>query len=75
MNSPSPFILHPALLSPGTEVRAWRIEGWAGRGVYRAVSLQDEHASPVALKLALLPADLRFRREAELLSRGPAEET
>ncbi|HYI00782.1 serine/threonine-protein kinase [Hyalangium sp.] len=73
MDSSSPLTLHPAILSPGTEVGAWRIEGWAGRGVYgavyRAVPLQDEQASLVALKLALLPEDPRFPREVELLSR------
>jgi len=73
MDSPSPVSLHPALLSPGTVVGDWRVEAWAGRGVYgavyRAVPVQAESASPVALKLALLPADPRFTREVELLSR------
>jgi hypothetical protein len=73
MDIPSPVALHPALLSPGTVVGTWRVEAWAGCGVhgavYRAVSLRDEHASPVALKVALHPADPRFAREVELLSR------
>jgi hypothetical protein len=60
------------MLSPGTVVGNWRVEAWAGRGVYgtvyRAVSLHDEHSPPVALKLALLPADPRFAHEVHLLS-------
>ncbi|HYH95057.1 protein kinase domain-containing protein, partial [Hyalangium sp.] len=54
-------------------VGPWRVEGWAGRGVYgavyQAVPAGAEHAIPVALKLALHPADPRFAREVELLSR------
>ncbi len=73
MDSPSPLALHPALLPPGTGVGSWRVQTWAGRGVYgavyRAVPIQDEHASPVALKLALHPEDPRFAREVALLSR------
>jgi serine/threonine protein kinase len=73
MDIPSPLALHPALLPPGTAVGSWRVEAWAGCGVfgavYRAVASQGEDASPVALKLALLPADPRFAREVELLSR------
>ncbi|MFL5350854.1 MAG: serine/threonine protein kinase [Hyalangium sp.] len=72
MDSPSPLPLHPGVLPPGTEVGAWRIQGWAGGGahgaVYRAVPRHDEHGWPVALKLALLPEDPRFAREAALLS-------
>jgi serine/threonine protein kinase len=49
------------------------VEGWAGRGVYgavyRAVPVHDEHADPVALKMALYPEDPRFTREKEVLSR------
>jgi serine/threonine protein kinase len=45
---------------------------WAGRGVhgavYKAVPVDNPHATPVALKLALLPRDPRFAREVELLS-------
>jgi hypothetical protein len=67
------FGQHPALLSPGTQVGAWRVVGWAGRGVYgavyRAVPVGDAHAPEVALKMALLPEDPRFAHEAELLGR------
>jgi serine/threonine protein kinase len=60
------------MLAPGTVVGDWRVEAWAGRGVYgivyRAVPLHDERAPPVALKLALLPGDPRFAREVHLLS-------
>ncbi|MFL5343299.1 MAG: serine/threonine-protein kinase [Hyalangium sp.] len=73
MDSPSPIALHPALLTPGTVLGNWRVEALAGGGahgaVYRAVPCHDEHACPVALKLALLPGDPRFTRERELLSR------
>jgi eukaryotic-like serine/threonine-protein kinase len=69
-SSPS---LHPAALPPGTVVGSWRVVDWAGRGshgaVYRAVHVDKEHASPVALKLALIPRNPRLQREAELLSR------
>ncbi|SEU27759.1 Serine/threonine protein kinase [Stigmatella erecta] len=47
--------------------------GPAGHGVhgavYRAVRAGEAPSTPVALKLALLPWDPRFSREAELLSR------
>ncbi|MFL5347978.1 MAG: serine/threonine protein kinase [Hyalangium sp.] len=73
MHSPSPLALHPALLAPGTVLGNWRVQALAGGGaygaVYRAVPCHPPHASPVALKLALLPADPRFARERELLSR------
>jgi predicted Ser/Thr protein kinase len=65
--------LHPAVLPQQTVVGRWRVVAWAGRGVhgavYRAVPVDNERASPVALKLALLPRDPRFAREAEMLSR------
>jgi serine/threonine protein kinase len=74
MDSPSPLALHPALLVPGTVVGAWRVQVSAGHGafgaVYRAVPWRHEHASPVALKLALHPEDPRFAREVLLLSRS-----
>ena len=58
---------------PGTQVGEGRVEAWQGQGaygaVYRAVRVGQEHAGPVALKLALYPWDARFAREAELLSR------
>lgn len=64
---------HPALLSPGTQVGAWRVVGWAERGVYgavyRAVPMGDAHAPEAALKIALLPEDPRFEHEAALLGR------
>jgi len=66
--------LEPTALPPGTQVGAWRVENFRGRGVYgcvyRAVSLRPgADAVPVALKLAIHPGDARFEREAELLSR------
>ncbi|WP_224246251.1 serine/threonine-protein kinase [Hyalangium gracile] len=64
---------HPALLPLDTVVGAWRVVARAGCGVYgavyRAVPAHDAHGAPVALKLALHPADPRFAREAELLAR------
>ena len=60
-------------LSPGTQVAAWRVESWQAQGaygaVYRAVRVGQEHLGPVALKLSLYPWDVRFAREAEVLSR------
>jgi eukaryotic-like serine/threonine-protein kinase len=65
--------LYPEMLPPGTQVGPWRVVDRAGRGVhgavYRAVRIGQEHAPPVALKLALFPRDPRFAREVELLSR------
>ncbi len=73
MDSPSPLVLPPTLLTPGTVLGNWRVQAWAGAGafgaVFRAVPCHDEHALPVALKLALRPEDPRFAHEAELLSR------
>ncbi|WP_224246317.1 serine/threonine protein kinase [Hyalangium gracile] len=73
MESASPPSPPPAFLPLGTQVGPWRVMDWAGCGVhgavYRAVRIGDEHAAPVALKLAMLPRDPRFAREAELLSR------
>jgi serine/threonine protein kinase len=50
------------------------VESWAGRGVYgavyRAVHVEDAHAPPAALKVALFPNDPRFAHEVELLSRA-----
>jgi serine/threonine protein kinase len=72
METPQPTPLNPALLPPGTIVGDWRVVAWAGRGVhgavYQVVPVDNEHAHPVALKLALHPRDPRFAREAELLS-------
>ncbi|WP_044183778.1 serine/threonine protein kinase [Hyalangium minutum] len=64
---------HPAFLPPGTVVGPWRVVAWAGSGVhgavYRVVPMDNPQAPPVALKLALMPRDPRFVREAQLLSR------
>ncbi|MBN1205690.1 MAG: serine/threonine protein kinase [Myxococcaceae bacterium] len=72
MDTPRAPVLNPALLPPGTRVGDWLVVAWAGRGVhgavYQAVTVANPHASPVALKLALLPRDPRFAREVELLS-------
>jgi len=63
--------LHP--LSPGTQVGAWRVQALHGQGafgaLYRAVSVNPERPEPVALKVSLSPWNLRFGREAQLLSR------
>jgi serine/threonine protein kinase len=60
-------------LPRGTRVGAWRVHGIGGRGtfgtVYSAVSDERSPSRLVALKLAVHPADPRFEREAELLSR------
>jgi serine/threonine protein kinase len=57
----------------GTKVGAWRVYGIRGQGtygtVYRAMPEGREQTVPVALKLAVYPADARFEREVELLSR------
>jgi serine/threonine protein kinase len=72
METPRAPALNPALLPSGTVVGDWRVVGWAGRGVhgavYQVVPVDNPHASPVALKLALYPGDPRFAREAQLLS-------
>jgi serine/threonine protein kinase len=73
MHSPH-FPEHPDLrLEPGVELGCWRVvqrQGYGGCGiVYRALRVGQEHAGPVALKLARYPWDRRFAREAELLSR------
>ena len=61
------------LLPPGLLVRNWRVEAWHGQGaygaVYRAVRVGQEDAGPVAFKVSVYPWDMRFAREAELLSR------
>ncbi|WP_224369512.1 serine/threonine-protein kinase [Hyalangium versicolor] len=73
MSGAPPSSLQPAALPVGTLVGRWRVVGWAGRGshgtVYRAVPADSELAAPVALKLALVPRNPCFAREAELLSR------
>ncbi len=72
MDTPA-LALDPTALFPGTQVGAWRVEELRGRGsfgaVYRAVSVRPGPVRTVALKLAILPGDKRFEREAELLSR------
>ncbi|ADO74501.1 serine/threonine-protein kinase [Stigmatella aurantiaca] len=74
MAMPPPLMaLDPAALPEGTVVGAWKVVAFRARGtygtVYRAAKVEDVHAAPVALKLALHPRDERFAREAELLSR------
>jgi serine/threonine protein kinase len=73
MENASPLALYPSRLPPGTQIGAWRVVGWGGRGVYgavyRAVPVQDAQAPEVALKIALLPEDPRFEHEVELLGR------
>jgi len=65
--------LFPEALPAGTVLGSWQVDGWAGYGaygvVYRARKVGQTETHPVALKLARYPNDLRFRREAELLSR------
>ena len=66
-------VLDPTALPSGTQVGAWWVQGIRGQGsygtVYRAMRQGHEHAGPVALKLAVYPADPRFEREEELLLR------
>ncbi len=60
-------------LPTGTQVGAWRLLGFRGRGnygtVYAAERVDGEQSGPAALKLAIYPDDARFEREAELLAR------
>jgi hypothetical protein len=67
-----PMALDMSLLSlpPGAQIGAWRVLGFRGRGMYGTVyAAEHGQSGPVALKLAIDPADPRFEREAELLSR------
>ena len=63
--------MHP--LAPGTQVGTWRVQALHSKGtfgaVYRAVSVDPEHPELVALKVSVHPWDMRFGREAQLLSR------
>ncbi|HEX8704101.1 MAG TPA: serine/threonine-protein kinase [Myxococcaceae bacterium] len=65
--------MDPSALPAGTEVGRWRVVRQCGQGafgaVYRVEQVGDPAAESRALKLALLPRDPRFTREAELLSR------
>ncbi|MDC0712641.1 serine/threonine-protein kinase [Stigmatella sp. ncwal1] len=65
--------LSPEALPDGTRLGPWRVEGRAGYGTYGAVYRvrRTRRLFPplVALKLARYPNDLRFEREAELLTR------
>jgi serine/threonine protein kinase len=65
--------VNPTALPPGTSVGTWRVMGFRGRGVYGTVygAVQPGHSQSAlaALKLAIYPADPRFEREVELLSR------
>jgi hypothetical protein len=60
-------------LPPGTQVGAWRVLGFRGRGIYGTVYAAQrtdrEQPGLAALKLAIYPDDPRFEREAELLAR------
>ncbi|ADO68156.1 serine/threonine-protein kinase [Stigmatella aurantiaca] len=63
----------PEALPEGTVLGLWKVDGRAGYGTYGAVYQAHRRrrlfSPPVALKLARYPNDLRFEREAELLSR------
>ncbi|SEM52725.1 Serine/threonine protein kinase [Stigmatella aurantiaca] len=65
--------LSPEALPDGTRLGPWQVEGRAGYGTYGAVYRvrRTRRILPqlVALKLARYPNDLRFEREAELLTR------
>jgi eukaryotic-like serine/threonine-protein kinase len=65
--------VNPVVMTPGTEVGAWRVLELYGQGSYGAVYLVEKashpDAGPFALKLALHMNDPRFEREGELLSR------
>jgi eukaryotic-like serine/threonine-protein kinase len=65
--------LSPEALPDGSQLGPWRVEGRAGYGTYGAVYRvrRTRRILPqlVALKLARYPNDLRFEREAELLTR------
>jgi len=74
MDTPSSVLeLGPTALPLGTKVGAWRVYGICGQGaygtVYRAMPEGLALTGPAALKLAVYPADARFEREVELLSR------
>jgi len=65
--------VNPTALPPGTRVGSWQVTGFRCRdvygSVYRAVHHGNSRGRPAALKLAIYPADPRFEREVELLSR------
>jgi serine/threonine protein kinase len=65
--------MSPLTLPPRTQVGAWRVLGFRGRGIYGTVYVAQradrEQPGLAALKLAIHPADPRFEREAELLAR------
>jgi len=62
-----------AALRPGTQVGSWRVVSRRAQGSYGVVYLAEPvggaGSGPAALKLALHAEDVRFEREAELLSR------
>jgi serine/threonine protein kinase len=62
----------PLYLPLGARVGPWRVTGFRGRGaygtLYRVEHVHREPVGPFALKLAIYPRDLRFEREAHLLS-------
>ncbi len=59
-------------LPPDTRIGPWRLRKFVGGGkfgrVYKAVLAQQPDSPLYALKLARIPADPRFAREAEMLS-------
>jgi serine/threonine protein kinase len=65
--------MNPTSLPLGTQVGAWRVLGFRGRGIYGTVYAAErvdrEQTGLAALKLAIYPADPRFERETELLAR------
>jgi predicted Ser/Thr protein kinase len=69
----------PLSLPVGTQVGAWRVVGWGGRGsngtLYRVEKVGQEEQGPFALKLASTAGDERFAREAWLLSHAPSPYT
>jgi serine/threonine protein kinase len=72
VNNGAPEGPSPLLVS-GSQVGHWRVVERHGQGafgaVYRVVRIGQEHAGHAALKVSLYPWDMRFTREAEVLSR------
>jgi len=63
----------PLSLPVGLSVGRWRVKGWRGRGSYGTLYCveSEDRGEPgeFALKVAIVPGDERFGREAELLRR------
>jgi hypothetical protein len=73
MPKKSPLLeVDPLALPIGMQVGSWRVKGWGGRGAYGTLYRVErdgyEADGSFALKLAICPGDLRFEREAHLLS-------